>query len=167
MTLLTQLGDGLPERHYLGLDIGYQEHVAVVISLRDFAAGDDHWKRARCLHFATTRKGFDKLQAYLDRFSADPQTFFGVCEPTGGFYGATAYQYLIERGYPMWWIENATTRHMREKILGNIPKTDEIEARVMARIAYLHEAVGEEFTLRPLRLAGPEDADLLALCRDS
>ncbi len=67
----------------------------------------------------------------------------------------------------MWWIENATTRHMRERIFGNIPKTDELEARVMARIGYLHEAVGEEFTLRPLRLAGPDDADLLALCRDS
>lgn len=45
-------------------------------------------------------------------------------------------------------------------------KTDEIEARVMARMGYLHEAVGEEFTLRPLTLAKPEDADLLALCRD-
>src|SRR3989337_188954 len=67
----------------------------------------------------------------------------------------------------MWWIENATTRHMREKILGNVPRPDELEARVMARIAYLHEAVGEEFTLRPLRLAQPEDAGLLALCRDS
>ncbi|MFQ5944429.1 MAG: transposase, partial [Anaerolineales bacterium] len=37
----------------------------------------------------------------------------------------------------------------------------------MARIGYLHEAVGEEFTLRTLVLAEPEDADLLALCRDS
>jgi hypothetical protein len=95
------------------------------------------------------------------------KTFFGICEPTGGFYGATMFQYLLDQGYPMWLIENATTRHMREKIMGHIPKTDEIEARVMARIGYLHEAVGEEFTLRPLILAKSDDADLLALCRDS
>jgi hypothetical protein len=37
----------------------------------------------------------------------------------------------------------------------------------MARLGYLHEAVGEEFTLRPLELADPDDAHLLALCRDS
>ncbi len=167
MTLLTQLGEALPERYYLGLDIGYREHVAVVISLQDFASGEERWKRAKCLHFASTRAGLLKLQAYLERFSANAPQFFGVCEPTGGFYGATVYQYLLAQGYPMWWIENATTRHMREKIFGNIPKTDDIEARVMARIAYLHEAVGEEFTLHPLKLAEAEDADLLGLCRDS
>jgi hypothetical protein len=34
-------------------------------------------------------------------------------------------------------------------------------------MGYLHEAVGEEFTLRPLQLPEVDDADLLALCRDS
>jgi hypothetical protein len=56
---------------------------------------------------------------------------------------------------------------MREKIMGHIPKTDETDARVMTRICYLHEAVGEEFKIRPLRQAEPRDADLLAICRDS
>ncbi|NIN64450.1 MAG: hypothetical protein GTO63_07060, partial [Anaerolineae bacterium] len=35
-----------------------------------------------------------------------------------------------------------------------------------ARIGYLHQAVGEEFTLRPLELPAPDDAELLALCRN-
>ncbi len=37
----------------------------------------------------------------------------------------------------------------------------------MARIGYLHEAVGEEFTLLPLELPDPDSTHLLALCRDS
>jgi transposase len=167
MTLLARLGEQLPERNYLGIDVGYREHVAVVIPLQSFAQEGDRWKRTPCLHFLSTRAGLDKLQRYLDAFSCERETFFGICEPTGGFYGATMFQYLLDEGYPMWLIENATTRHMREKIMGHIPKTDEIEARVMSRIGYLHEAVGEEFTLRPLILAEAEDADLLALCRDS
>jgi transposase len=167
MTLLAQLGDALPERYYLGLDVGYKEHVAVVISLATFAREGERWKRARCLHFPSTQAGLDRLQEYLNSFSPDPRAFLGICEPTGGCYGATVYQYLLDRGYPMWLVENALTRHMREKIMGDIPKTDETEARVMARICYLHEAVGEEFKLRPLQLAEPEDANLLALCRDN
>ena len=167
MTLLARLGEQLPERNYLGVDVGYKEHVAVVITLQSFTQEGKCWKRTPCLHFPSTRAGLDKLQEYLDGFSTDREAFFGICEPTGGFYGATMFQYLLDQDYPMWLIENATTRHMREKIMGHIPKTDEIEARVMARIGYLHEAVGEEFTLRPLTLAEPEDADLLALCRDS
>jgi transposase len=167
MTLLAQLGSELPERYYLGLDVGYKEHVATVNSLETFVRGGEKWKRAKCLHFPSTRKGLDKFQRYLDRFSEDPEDFLGVCEPTGGCYGATVYEYLLGRDYPMWLIENALTRHMREKIMGHIPKTDETDARVMTRICYLHEAVGEEFALRPLRQAEPEEANLLAICRDS
>lgn len=31
------------------------------------------------------------------------------------------FQYLLDRGYPMWLIENATTRHMHEKIMAHVP----------------------------------------------
>jgi len=167
MTLLAQLGEGLPERYYLGLDVGYQEHVAVVISLRTFVRGGERWKRVRCEHFPSTQTGLERFQRYLDGFSADPQAFLGVCEPTGGYYGATVYQYLLDRHYPVQMVENALTRHMRERIMGALPKTDDTDARVMARICYLHEAVGEEFKLRPLQQSRPDEAHLLALCRDS
>jgi hypothetical protein len=165
MTLLAHLGQDLPERYYLGLDVGYREHVAVVISLQTFVQGKERWQQARCLHCESTSSGLAKLQRYLDRFSPDPSQFLGLCEPTGGYYGVGVFEYLQRRGYPMLWLENATTRHMRKQIFGDLAKTDEIDGRVMARIGYLHEAVGEEFTLRPLQLASADDSDLLALCR--
>jgi hypothetical protein len=167
MTLLAKLGKELPARYYLGLDVGYKQHVAVVISLRTFVRGDERWKHARFLAFASTRAGLRQFQKYLDGFSPDPHAFLGICEPTGGYYGAVVYRYLLDRHYPMWQIDNATTKHMREQIFGNLAKTDGMDGRVMSRIGYLHEAVGEEFTLRPLALPKADDADLLALCRDS
>jgi transposase len=167
MTLLAGLGSQLPERYYLGVDVGYREHVATVISLQTFVTGAERWKRARSLHFPSTRSGLEKLQTYLNGFCPDHQAFLGLCEPTGGFYGASLFQYLLDQGYRLWLVENATTRHMREQIFGNVPKTDELDSRVLARIGYLHEAVGEEFSLRPLQLPVADNADLLALCRDS
>lgn len=167
MTLLETLSAQLPCRYYLGVDIGYKEHVAVVIGLETFVRGDERWKRARCVHFASTQAGLRKFQRYLDRFATDPSVFFGLCEPTGGHYGATTFQYLLDQAYGMNLVENATVKHMRDKIFPGMPKTDEMDARVMARMGYLHEAVGEEFALRPLTIADPDDAHLLALCRDS
>jgi len=166
MTLLGKLGQELPRRYYLGVDVGYKEHVAVVVSLQTFVRGDARWKRARSVHFASTQAGLRKLRRYLDRFSTEPSAFLGLCEPTGGHYGATVFQFLLDQGYDMRLVENATVKHMRERIYPGLPKTDEMDSRVMARIGYLHEAVGEEFTLRPLELAAPDDAHLLALCRD-
>ena len=165
MALLAQIGKELPERYYLGIDIGYREHVAVVISLQVFLEAGERWKRTRTLAFESTRAGLKRLQKYLDRFSPDRQAFLGICEPTGGYYGAALYHYMLEQGYQMLLIENATTRHVREKIFGSTTKTDDMDARVMSRIAFLHEAVGEEFTLKPLRLPKPDDAELLILCR--
>ena len=167
MTLLEKLGAQLPGRYYLGVDVGYKEHVAVVISLQAFVRGDEHWKRARCVHFPSTRAGLQKLQSYLERFSTDPTEFLGLCEPTGGYYGATVFQYLLDQGCSMHLIGNAVVKHMRDKIFAGLPKTDEMDSRVMARIGYLHEAVGEEFALRPLELVNPDDSQLLALCRDN
>lgn len=76
------------------------------------------------------------------------------------------FQSLLDQGYPMMWVDNATVTHMREKIFSYVAKTDELDTRDMARIAYLHEAVGEEFTVRPLALLDAKDGDLLILCRD-
>jgi transposase len=166
VTLLEKLGSDLPDRYYLGVDVGYKEHVAVVVKLQTFARGDARWKRARCVHFASTQAGLRKLQGYLDRFSTKQSAFLGLCEPTGGHYGATVFQSLLDQGYDMRLVENTTVKHMRERIYPGLPKTDDMDSRVMARIGYLHEAVGEEFTLRPLELADPDDAHLLALCRD-
>ncbi len=166
MTLLGQLGTQLPERYYLGIDAGYREHVSAVISLKTFAESGERWKRARCVHVASTRAGLCQLQAYLDGFCQDRQAFLGLCEPTGGYYAATVFQYLLSQGYAVHLVENAAVRHKREQLFGGLPKTDEMDARVLARIGYLHEAVGEECRLRPLQLQAPDQAELLALCRD-
>ena len=39
MGMLRLISEGLPERYYLGVDIGYKEHVACVIALSTFAQG--------------------------------------------------------------------------------------------------------------------------------
>ena len=75
MTLLEKLGPGLPCRYYLGIDVGYKEHVAVVVSLKTFVRGDERWKRARCVHFPSTQAGLGKLQHYLDGFSSEHSQF--------------------------------------------------------------------------------------------
>ena len=41
MTLLAQLGEGLPGRYYLGLDISCKEHAAVVIGLETCVRGGE------------------------------------------------------------------------------------------------------------------------------
>lgn len=85
------------------------------------------WKKAKAIHFASSRSGLDKLHQYLLSFSDDPTAFLILCEPTGGHYGVSLYQDLLKNKYSPMLVDNSTTRHMREKIFGSLPKTDEMD----------------------------------------
>ena len=159
------------QRLYVGIDIGYREHVAAVIPLVHFKPSadvreKDRWKRARALHFKSDANGFKQLQAYLDKFSPDPACFLILLEPTGGYYGMTLIMYLIRRGYQAMQVENKAVKDYREKIFGSETKTDHADARLMARMGFLHEIVGEEFSIQPVYLTNPDDAALKVMVRD-
>ena len=138
------------ERIYVGLDIGYREHVAAASPLSVFNVGrnPDGWKRVKPIHFASDAAGFGRFQRYLDRHSPDPRHFLILLEPTGS-YGLTVLLYLLGKGYRVLQVENRAVKDYREKIFGSETKTDDTDARLMARMGFLHELVGEEFSIQP------------------
>jgi transposase len=92
-----------------------------------------------------------RFQRYLDRHSPDPRDFLVLLEPTGS-YGLTVLLYLLGRGYRVLQVENRAVKDYREKIFGSETKTDDTDARLMARMGFLHELVGEEFSIQPVLL---------------
>jgi len=69
MTLLAQLGGELPERYYLGLDIGYKEHVATVNSLETFVCGGEKWK-IQCQQYG--KNALNRLWKKMNRLPLTP-----------------------------------------------------------------------------------------------
>lgn len=156
------------ERVYVGIDIGYKEHVAAAIPLSFFnpTRHVNKWRSAKTLHFSSEMSGFRRLRQYLDKFSTQLDDFVILLEPTGGFYAITLLTYLTNAGYHVWQIDNRSVKQYREKLLGNETKTDEIDARLMARMAFLHEVVGEEFSIQPVQAADPDYAGLHVMVQD-
>ena len=156
------------ERIFVGIDVGYREHVAAAIPLASFNVSrfQDSWKRVKTLHFPSDAAGFKKLRAYLDKFSTLPSDFLVLLEPTGGYYAMTLLIYLISQGYGVLQVENKAVKDYREKIFGSETKTDDTDARLMARMGFLHEVVGEEFSIQPVYLTNPDDAALKVMVRD-
>jgi len=97
------------ERIYVGLDVGYREHVAAACPLQVFnvVRNPDGWKRVHTIHFASDAAGFGRFQRYLDRLSNDPDNFLILLEPTGS-YGLTV---LL---YPVWARATACCRSRTE-----------------------------------------------------
>ena len=155
------------ERIYVGLDIGYREHVAAASPLSVFNVGrnPDGWKRVKPTHFTSDAAGFGRFQRYLDRHSADPRDFLILLEPTGS-YGLPVLLYLLSKGYRVLQVENRAVKDYREKIFGSETKTDDTDARLMARMGFLHELVGEEFSIQPVLLMNPDAAALRGMVHD-
>jgi len=156
------------DRIYVGIDVGYRTHVAAAIPLAHFdvARHHDRWKRAKPLSFSTDAAGFAKLQRYLDPFSSNPADFLILLEPTGGFYALSLLSYLLSRSYAVLQVENTAVKDYREKTFGSETKTDHTDARLMARMGFLHEVVGEEFSIQPVQISPPDQAALRLMVRD-
>jgi transposase len=111
-------------------------------------------------------KGFKRLQQYLDKFSTDPAHFLILSEPTGGYYGYALQMYLKQKGYALLQVENRAVKEYREDVYGSETKTDDTDARLMTRMGFLHEWVGEEFSIQPIHIASPDESVLRLMSRD-
>jgi hypothetical protein len=153
---------------FVGIDIGYNSHVASACPGALFNAKryPDGWKRAKTLHFTSDASGFKKLQGYLDKFSVNPTDFLILCEPTGGYYGLSLQMYLLGRGYTLLQVGNASVMEYRKNVYGSETKTDDMDARLMSRMGFLHEWVGEEFSLQAVQLLTPDESVLRFMTRD-
>lgn len=156
------------ERIYVGIDIGYRIHVAAALPFSKFDASShkDAWRRTRTLHFSSDASGFKQLRLYLDKFSVQPEDFLVILEPTGGHYSMALLTFLIDRGYRVLQVENKAVKDYREKIFGSETKTDDVDARLMARMGFLNETVGEEFSIQPVRVSEPGTSVLLLMSTD-
>jgi transposase len=156
------------ERVYVGIDLGYREHVAVAIPLTAFnpQRQPDGWKRVKTVKFTSDAAGYQRLKRYLDRLSVDPADFLVLLEPTGGSYGLSLVLFLLGKGYRVLQVDNRTVKEYREKVFGLETKTDDVDARLMARMGFLHEMVGEEFSIQPVYLVDGDAAALRVMVRD-
>jgi predicted dehydrogenase len=117
------------------------------------------------IHFASDATGFGRFQRYLDRHSLNPRDFLIPLEPTGS-YGLTVLLYLLSKGYRVLQVENRAVKDYREKMFGSETKTNDTDARLMARMGFLHELVGEEFSIQPVLLMNPDAAALRGMVHD-
>jgi transposase len=155
------------ERIYVGLDVGYGEHIAAACPLSSFTIKRkaEVWKRVRTIHFASDATGFGRFQRSLEHHSSDPGDFLILLEPTGR-YGLTVLVYLLGKGYRVLQIDNRAVKDYRETVFGSETKTDATDARVLARMAFLHELVGEEFSIQPALVMNPDAAALRSMVYD-
>jgi transposase len=156
------------ERIYVGVDVGYRQHVAAASPLSVFNAqrNPNAWRQVKTVRFGSDAAGFGQLQRYLDKHSPAAADFLVLLEPTGGYYALALILYLMGKGYRVLQVENRAVKDYREKVFGSETKADEMDARLMARMGFLHELVGEEFSIRPVHLTNPDAAALKVMVGD-
>jgi hypothetical protein len=89
------------ERIYVGVDVGYRQHVAAASPLSVFNAqrNPNAWRQVKTARFGSDAAGFGQLQRYLDKHSSAATDFLVLLEPTGGYYALALILYLLGKGY--------------------------------------------------------------------
>jgi transposase len=126
---------------FVGVDVGRHHHqVAAIPRVR---MDDGSWERAPVRSFATNAMGFRDLVAWLEGSGLAPAQVRVGCEPTGGWYSRTVVAWLETYGYQVDWLQNWAVHERRQLILGKQTKTDALDARLIARLLYERERLGQ------------------------
>lgn len=131
----------MEHRFYVGIDIGRREHAGAVLTLDEAA----RWERVQVHRFTADGPGFDEFFSHLDSVDAVPGSTVCALESTGGYYSQPMFHALRARGYEVLWAKNQAVHDLRQTVYGRRPKTDQEDARLIARLLYLHDAVGQEY----------------------
>ena len=118
------------------------------------------------IRFASDAAGFGQLQRYLDKHSMRHPTSWSYWSQRRVLRASARSSYLLGKGYRVVQVENRAVKDYREKVFGGETKADEVDARLMARMGFLHELVGEEFSIRPVHLTNPDAAALKVMVGD-
>jgi hypothetical protein len=74
--------------------------------------------------------------------------------------------YVLGKGYRVLQVDNRVAKDYCEKIFASETRTDDTDARLTARMGFLHELVGEEFSIQPVLLMNPDAAALREMVHD-
>lgn len=132
-------------RFYVGIDVGRRQHSAAILSADQAAHG---WERARVLPFSADVFGFKELLSRLEEVGATPEQTVCALEATGGYYSQPIFQWLRRRGYAVLWVRNQAVHDLRETVYGRRSKSDVEDARLIARLLYLRDAIGQEYAFQ-------------------
>jgi hypothetical protein len=135
-------GPGSAGAHlFVGIDVGRHHHQVAAIPRERM--DDGSWERAPVRSIAANAFGFRDLLAWLESSGLPPAQVKVGCEPTGGWYSRTVVAWLETYGYQVDWLQNWAVHERRQLILGKQTKTDALDARLIARLLYERERLGQ------------------------
>jgi transposase len=159
---LTESGGGaasVGSHLFVGVDVGRHQHQVAAIPRERMEDGS--WERAPVRSFATNAMGFRDLVAWLEGSGLAPAQVRVGCEPTGGWYSRTVVSWLETYGYQIDWLQNWAVHERRQLILGKQTKTDALDARLIARLLYEQERLGQSRAFLHPSVPGAESLRML------
>ncbi len=135
-----------PSSSYFGVDGGRGHHVVSAIARSQFEAGDVRWQLAPTLKVEVKRAGFERIGAGGSQGSHR--------RPGGGRRRRRTHRRLLRPHDPrlpeeprmeVHWVRMPRVHDVRDVMHGRRTKTDPVDARLIARLLYLREVVGQEY----------------------
>lgn len=134
---------------YVGVDIHQQTHKVAIIPLEVMQQDDKAWKRTKLLTIRNQRQDFATLEAALRERGGERrgENIAIAVDHTGGHYSAPVVHFLSTKGYPLYYFEGKALREAKTRFLDQEDKTDEIDAKAMARLLYAREVLGDSLRI--------------------
>jgi len=149
---------------FLGVDVSKRSYRVAFLPVGEPPVAPP-WDSIVCRSYSPARAHFQHLEEEIARYAPATQPYAAV-DHTGGYYVAPLIHFLRSIGCRVSLVPGASAKSLREKLLSEKTKTDDVDAKTLAYTLYLHHVLGSRLvTVRAGALDDDSAVALLQLSR--
>jgi len=148
-------------RLYVGIDVHSREHRVAVIPIDVLEDTNANWRKTKVLVVRNNIDDFERLDVAIKQHINRPEEVAIAVDHTGGHYSAPIVYFLQEKGYGVYHLEAKAIKAVKERLLDEENKSDEIDATSAAYLLYLRDVHGLSFRVTAITPALGSRAALL------
>jgi transposase len=141
----SEMKKGKTKLLYVGIDVHSREH-KVAIAPSSLLERSMSWKSAKFLNIRNNARDFARLEKAIKSKTANPNDVTCIVDATGHYSEPLVY-FLQNKGYGICHLESRAVKQVREGILDQENKSDEVDSVAFTLLRYLKDTYGLSFRI--------------------
>ncbi len=147
-------------RIYVGIDVHRAKHIVAMLPSKILEEPGSTWKLTPTFEIENTASDYATLNHRIQEIVKNPKNTAIAVDQTG-LYSAPLVNFLLGKGYPVYYLEPRATKAARINLFDRESKGDIADAVSFAHLLYLSEKHGMSFRIYPVQTRSGDNSSVL------
>ena len=145
---------------YVGIDVHKRDQVSSILPISIFEGKTNKWKKIKPITVRNNIEDFESLHNIIVSQAGDISHVSVAVDRTGS-YSIPVVNFLLSRGYKVYFLTNQSVKVAKERFLKEENKTDRLDSVILAYLLYLRDFKGLALNISATKPDFESQANLL------